>query len=153
MLGKLLLPAVFVGGFFLYTHQPTHTHSASAYVSQACDAAASGGGVSVAFAWPPPTAGVEQAWVDLGLDAKFGLGWYQGHGPLPPSQNTVSIGGLTAGLTYFYRVNTLTGGAWKTIARGSLVAGCASTPVAVATEQPVALVTPVAESPISDQSE
>ena len=133
MLGKLLLPAVFAAGFFLYTHQPTHTHSASAYVTQACDAASSGGGVSAAFAWPPPAAGVEQTWVDLGVDAKFGLGWYQGHGPLPPAQNTLSIGGLTSGLTYFYRVNTLTGGAWKTIARGSLVAGCAAAPVVVAT--------------------
>jgi hypothetical protein len=132
MLGKLLLPAVFVAGFFLYTHQPTHTHSASAYVSQACDAAASAS-VSAAFAWPPPAAGVEQTWVDLGLDATFGLGWYQGHGPLPPSQNAVSIAGLTSGLTYFYRVNTLTGGVWKTIARGSLVAGCAAAPVVVAT--------------------
>ena len=137
MLGKLLLPAVFVAGFFLYTHQPTHTHNAAAYVTQACDAAPSGGGVSAAFAWPPPAAGVEQTWVDLGLDAKFGLGWYQGHGPLPPAQNTVSIGGLTPGLTYFYRVNTLTAGAWKTIARGSLVAGCAAAPMVAAA--PVAI--------------
>ena len=129
LLGKLFVPAVFVAGFFLYTHQPTRTHNASAYVSQVCDAAASPAGVSAAFAWPPTAAGVEQTWVDLGLDAKFGLGWYQGHGPLPPSQNTVSIAGLTAGLTYYYRVNTLTGGAWKTIARGSLVAGCAAAPV------------------------
>ena len=137
MLGKLLLPAVFAAGFFLYTHQLTHTHSASAYVTQACDAAASGGAVSAAFAWPRPAAGVEQTWVDLGVEARFGLGWYQGHGPLPPSQNTLSIGGLTSGLTYFYRVNTLTGGAWKTIARGSLVAGCAAAPVVVATAAPV----------------
>ena len=140
MLGKLFLPAVFVAGFFLYTHQPTRTHNASAYVTQACDVAASGGGVSAAFAWPLPAAGVEQTWVDLGVDAKFGLGWYQGHGPLPTPQNTVSIGGLTSGLTYFYRVNTLTSGAWKTIARGSLVAGCAAAQVVVAT----VVATPVA---------
>ena len=136
MLGKLFLPAVFVAGFFLYTHQPTRTHNASAYVTQACNATASAG-VSAAFAWPLPAAGVEQTWVDLGVDAKFGLGWYQGHGPLPPPQNTVSIGGLTSGLTYFYRVNTLTSGAWKTIARGSLLAGCAAGPMVAAA--PVAI--------------
>jgi hypothetical protein len=143
MLGKLFLPVIFVAGFFLYTHQPARTHSASAYVSQACDAASSAG-VSATFAWPPPAAGVDQTWVDLGLDANFGLGWYQGHGPLPPSQNTVSISGQTAGLTYFYRVNTLTAGVWKTIARGSLVAGCA--PVAVATASVVADATVVVEA-------
>ncbi len=149
MLGKLFLPAVFAAGFFLYTHQPTRTHDATAYVTQACDAAPSAG-VRAAFAWPPAAAGAEQTWVDLGLDAKFGLGWYQGHGPLPPAQNTFSIGGLTAGLTYYYRVNTLTGGAWKTIAKGSLVAGCAAVPAVVATP----VVAPVAvESAVSDQGE
>ena len=132
MLGKLFLPGIFALGFFLYTHQPTRSHIASAYVSQACDAA-SPGVVSAAFAWPAPGAGAEQMWVDLGLDPAFVLGWYQGHGPLPPAQNTFSVGGLTAGLKYYYRVNTLYGGKWRASAKGSFVAGCAAaaaTPVA-----------------------
>ena len=123
MLGKLFLPGIFALGFFLYTHQPTRSHVASAYVSQACDAA-SRIGVSAAFAWPPPGAGAEQTWIDLGLDPGFGLGWYQGHGPLPPSQNTFSIDGLAAGVKYYYRVNALTGDKFRTIAKGSFVAAC-----------------------------
>ena len=129
MLGKLFLPGMFALGFFLYTHQPTRSHVAAAYVSQACDVAAAGG-VSAAFAWPLPAPGAEQTWVDLGLDAQFGLGWYQGHGPLPPSQNTFRVGGLAAGTKYYYRVNTLTGGKWRTIASGSFVASCVAVPVA-----------------------
>ncbi len=140
MLGKLFLPGIVAVGFFLYTHQPTRPHVASAYVSQVCDPAAASG-VNVAFAWPPPAPGAEQTWVDLGLDAQFGLGWYQGHGPLPPSQNTFRIGGLAVGTMYYYRVNTLTGGKWKTIASGSLVAGCAA-PVAAATGVAATIQTP-----------
>ncbi len=135
MLGKLFLPGIFALGFFLYTHTSTSSHVASAYVAQACDAA-SDRGVSAAFAWPPPAAGAEQTWVDLGLEPQFALGWYQGHGPLPPSQNTLSVGGLAAAAKYYYRVNTLTGSKWKTIAKGSFVAGCAAavaTPVAAPT--------------------
>lgn len=126
---------MFALGFFLYTHQPTRSHVVAAYVSQACDVAAARG-VSAAFAWPLPAPGAEQTWVDLGLDAQFGLGWYQGHGPLPPAQNTFSVGGLALGTKYYYRVNTLTGGKWKTTAKGSFVAGCAAavaTPVVEAT--------------------
>ena len=126
MLGKLFVPAVFAAGFFLYTHQPTRSHTAAAYISQACDAPAAAG-VRAAFAWPPPAADAQQIWLDLGLDPKFGLGWYQGHGPLPPSQQTFSVGGLTPGLKYYYRVNALTGGKWRTNAKGSLVASCAAT--------------------------
>ena len=140
MLGKLFLPGIVVVGFFLYTHQPERSHVASAYVSQACDAA-SPGGVSAAFAWPPAAAGAEQTWIDLGLDPGFGLGWYQGHGPLPPSQNTFTIDGLTPGLKYYYRVNTLSGGKWAVSAKGSFVAGCpatAATPISGAPAAPEA---------------
>lgn len=129
MLGKLFLPGIFALGFFLYTHQPTRSHVALAYVSQACDAASSAG-VSAAFAWPVPAAGAEQTWIDLGLDPAFGLGWYQGHGPLPPAQNTFSVGGLAPGLKYYYRVNTLSGGKWRASAKGSFVAACAAAPEA-----------------------
>ena len=73
-----------------------------------------------------PAADAEQTWVDLGLDPAYPLGWYQGHGPLPPSQNTFSIGGLTAGVKYYFRVNTLAGGKWKMVAKGSFVATCAA---------------------------
>lgn len=121
MLGKLFLPGIITLGFFLYTNQPDRPHTASAYVSQACGTTA---GASASFAWATPAAGVEQTWVDVGLDPAFGLGWYQGHGPLPPSQNTLSVGGLTAGLTYYYRVNTVGGGKWKLEAKGSFVAAC-----------------------------
>jgi hypothetical protein len=135
VLGKLFVPAVFAAGFFLYTHQPAGSHVAAAYVVQTCDAPA---GVSAAFAWPPPAADAQQTWLDLGLDPKFGLGWYQGHGPLPPSQNALSVAGLAPGSKYYYRVNTLTGGKWRTIAQGSLVAACAAAPVATATASVVA---------------
>ena len=138
MLGKLFLPAVFAAGFFLYTHQPTRSHVAAAYVSQACDASSSAG-VSAAFAWPPPAADAQQTWVDLGLDALFGLGWYQGHGPLPPSQQTFSVGGLTPGLKYYYRVNALTGDKFRTIAKGSFVAACAAASAATAPKTAAAL--------------
>jgi hypothetical protein len=123
VLGKLFLPAVLAAGFFLYTHQPQRTHGAVAYVSQACDAPSSRA-VSVALAWPPPAADAQQTWVDLGLDPQFALGWYQGRGPLPPSQQTFSVEGLTPGLKYYYRVNALTGDKFKTLANGSFVAAC-----------------------------
>ena len=122
MLGKLFIPGIIVAGFFLFTHQPDRPHTASAYVAQACDAR----GVSASFAWVAPGAGAEQAWVDLGLEPGFPLGWYQAHGPLPPSQNTFSVGGLTAGVTYYFRVNSLAGGKWKMEAKGSFVAACAA---------------------------
>jgi hypothetical protein len=141
VLGKLLVPAVFAAGFFLYTHQPAGSQVAAAYVSQACDAPASG--VSAAFAWPPPAADAQQTWVDLGLDPQFGLGWYQGHGPLPPSQNALSVAGLAPGSKYYYRVNTLTGGKWRTIAKGSFVAACTA-PTATSATPAVPSATPLA---------
>jgi hypothetical protein len=146
MLGKLFVPAIFAAGFFLYTHQPNSTHVASAYVTQACDSAASDG-VSASFAWPPPAPGAEQIWIDLGLDANFALGWYQGHGPLPPSQNIFAIGGLTPALKYSYRVNTLTAGKWKTIAKGTFVSACTPQPAATAVAPPTPDPDVASESP------
>ncbi len=134
MLGKLFLPGIIALGFFLYTHQPDRPRTASAYVAQACDAA----GVSASFAWRASAADAEQTWVDLGLDPGYPLGWYQGHGPLPPAQNTFSVGGLTAGVKYYFRVNTLAGGKWKMVAKGSFVAACAAPVVA-----PTAVAPPV----------
>ena len=144
MLGKLFLPGVVALGFFLYTHTTTSSHVASAYVSQACDATAERG-VNAAFAWPPPAPGAEQTWVDVGLDPQFGLGWYQGHGPLPPSQNTFSVAGLVASTKYYYRVMTLAGGKWKTIAKGSFAASCTPA-VATAVEEPTVAPPPPLES-------
>lgn len=143
MLGKLFLPGIVVVGFFLYTHQPERSHVASAYVSQACDAATRSG-VSAAFAWPPAAVGAEQTWIDLGLDPGFGLGWYQGHGPLPPTQNTFSIDGLTPGLKYYYRVNTLSGGKWAQSAKGSFAAGCPAAPGAATASSTASIAAPVA---------
>jgi hypothetical protein len=131
VLGKLFVPAVFAAGFFLYTHQPTRSHIVPAYIAQACDAPSSAG-VSAAFAWPLPAADAQQTWLDLGLDPQFGLGWYQGHGPLPPSQQTFSVDGLTPGVKYYYRVNALTGEKFKTVAKGSFVPACATPPAATA---------------------
>jgi hypothetical protein len=130
VIGKLFLPGIFLAGFFLYTHQPARSNVALAYVSQACDTAPPG--VSATFAWAPTGDGAEQTWVDVSLDPAFGLGWYQGHGPLPPAQNTLSVAGLALGLKYYYRVNTLYAGKWRTSAKGSFVAACAATPVAPA---------------------
>ena len=149
MLGKLFLPGIFALGFFLYTHQPTRSHVASAYVSQACDAA-SRGGVSAAFAWPPPGAGAEQTWLDLGLDPGFGLGWYQGHGPLPPSQNTFSIDGLAAGVKYYYRVNTQSGAKWAVSAKGSFMAGCPAAAAVVSAT--AAAATPISGAPAAAEA-
>lgn len=135
MLAKLFLPAVFAAGFFLYTHQPTRSHIAPAYIAQACDAASSEG-VSATFAWPLPAADAQQTWLDVGVDAQFGLGWYQGHGPLPPSQQSFTVDGLTHGVKYYYRVNALTGDKFKTVAKGSFVPACAAAAVVTAPAPP-----------------
>ncbi len=123
MFGKLVFIGLLALGFFVYLQQASHSKAQPALVAQSCAGAA--GAVTAAFAWPEAPASVNQVWLDLGLTKDFRLGWYESHGPLPPSQSTYAADGLAPGATYYYRVQSETSKGRKTIASGSLIARCA----------------------------
>ena len=53
-------------------------------------------------------------WLDLSLfNNDFAPGTFQGIGPLPPTQSGLAWDGLTPGVWYFARVNTLTFAGWS----------------------------------------
>jgi len=135
MLGRWFVLAVIGIVAFTYVNQASDSRAASATVTQTCSAAKPGA-ATVTWVWPKTGAGAAQTWFDISLVPGFAPGWFQGHGPLVPTQTAFAMDGLPNGLTFFYRVNTLySGGVWKETASGSFVANCnsasGSAPIAV----------------------
>lgn len=110
---------------FVYMQQPSGSKAQPAFVAQTCGPS---GAVTASFAWPAVPPATEQTWLDVGLTKDFVLGWYEGHGPLPPSQTAYVVDGLAPGATYFYRVHVQAKKDWSVAAAGSFVASCAAPP-------------------------
>lgn len=76
---------------------------------------------TVSFRWQPTQASSVQ-WLDLSYrDNGFAPGTFGAHGPLTPTATSHTWEGLQPGLTYFWRVNSLTPAGWITSATGSFV--------------------------------
>lgn len=122
MVARIVVPAVIVFGIWVYLNAPS-SKAATAVVTQSCSAAAPGS-ATVTLAWPATKGGAQQTWIDLGLAAGFPAGSFQAHGPLLPSQTAYAVDGVPAGLTYYYRVNTLHADGWHPSAAGTFVSKC-----------------------------
>lgn len=123
MFGRLLFVLVATAGIVAYMRAPD-SDAAPAAVSQSCSAAVPGA-ATITWAWPPAAGGAQQTWFDISLVPGFTWGWFQGHGPLAPSQTAFAMDGIPQGLTFYYRINTqYAGGAWRESASGMFVSNC-----------------------------
>jgi hypothetical protein len=123
MLGRWFFLAVVGLALFTYASQSGTSGAATATITQTCSAAKPGT-ATVTFVWPSTQTGAQQTWFDISLVPGFAWGWFQGHGPLPPTQTAYAFDGLPNGITFYYRVNTLYGTGWRETASGSFVANC-----------------------------
>ena len=123
MLGRWFFLAVVGVALVAYASHSDSSKAATAVVTQTCSAAKPGT-ATVTFAWQQPGAGSQQTWFDISLVPGFAWGWFQGHGPLAPTQTAYAFDGLPNGITFFYRVNTLYNNGWRETASGMFVAQC-----------------------------
>jgi hypothetical protein len=123
MLGRWFFIAIVGVALVTYVSQSEKSNAASATITQSCSAAKPGT-ATVTFVWPGPQAGAQQTWFDISLVPGFAWGWFQGHGPLAPTQTAYAFDGLPNGVTFFYRVNTQYGTGWRETASGTFVAQC-----------------------------
>lgn len=123
MLGRWLFLAVVGIALYTYVSQSEPSGAATATVSQTCSAAKPGTATAT-FVWPAPQAGASQTWFDISVVPGFAPGWFQGFGPLAPSNTAYAFDGLPNGVAFYYRVNTLYANGWRESASGSFVANC-----------------------------
>src|SRR4030066_201541 len=106
MLVRLGIVGIVALAFAAYLSQSELTGASNATVTQSCSAAKPGT-ATVTLAWPATQSGAQQTWFDISLVPGFAPGWFQGHGPLAPSQTAYALDGLPQGLPFYYRINTL----------------------------------------------
>ena len=99
----------FVAAGLASTHQHVEAAASELSVSQTCTA----GRLSVMFSWKQTSSPIFLQWLDLGSNAGFQPGSFQGAGPLPPPATSYTWDGVAAGSILYARVNTLlANGAW-----------------------------------------
>ena len=127
MLGRLMIVGVIALALIVIVTQSGRGDAAQATIAQSCPSGEAGG-VTVSFVWPAAAGGATQTFLDVGLDAAFTTGQFQGYGPFDPALTAYALAGLPEGVRYHYRVQSLVGAEWKISARGSFTTACGVPP-------------------------
>jgi hypothetical protein len=128
MIGRLVIVGVVALALIVVVTQSGGGKAAQATIAQSCPGGP-GNGVTVSLVWPAAPEGASQTFLDLGLDAAFSPGQFQGFGPFDPALTAYALAGLPEAVVYHYRVQSLTAEGWKLNARGSFTTACGAPPV------------------------
>src|SRR5262245_51840367 len=112
MLGRLVIVGVVALALVVVVTQAGGGKAAQAKIAQSCPGGA-GSGVTVSLVWPAAADGASQTFLDLGVDAAFTTGQFQGYGPFDPAVTAYALAGLPEAVVYHYRVQSLTAEGWK----------------------------------------